>query len=233
MHFWHFLSNIVCDRAGSETLFYKYPSSSSKRANSTGNCTEKFLPCPPPFCQPNTELNHPCFARWVSWQLQEMKINCVKSSTSTVGCVFPLLVLFPPWACTAGRAVGSQLGFGFLLTVFFAWSISVFSSCPLCSLPPESHFLPASEMCFSSLFSTSTFSCSLTFVKPLPLCVVYCLFAKQLESCWTGKWFLLSYSHSLQCVTSLRQFHALDQGISNIVFVSGILLGKKISNSHR
>lgn len=200
MHFWHFLSNIVCDRAWSETLFYKYPSSSSKRANSTGNCTEKFLPCPPLFCQPNTELNQPCFARWVSWQLQEMKINCVKSSTSTVGCVFPLLVLFPPWACTAGRAVGSQLGFGFLLTVFFAWSISIFSSCPLCSLQPESHFLPASEMCFSSLFSTSTFTCSLTFVKPLPLCAVYCLFAKQLESCWTGKWFLLSYSHSLPCV---------------------------------
>lgn len=69
--------------------------------------------------------------------------------------------------------------------------------CVLCQVSPSRFLLPsvlpaawvlfppASAVCCSSLLSTYTFSCCLTFVKPLPLCVIYCLFAKQLESCWT------------------------------------------------
>ena len=49
LYFWHCLSNIVCDRAWSETLFYKYPSSFNKVKDKLHSwLCWKVLPCPLP-----------------------------------------------------------------------------------------------------------------------------------------------------------------------------------------
>lgn len=111
---------------------------------------------------------------------------------------------FPPWACRAGRAAGNQLAMALVLSLLCFLHL-VNPSCPLLAHYLLSSSLPAAWFLFPSWSQTMLFlivqhvclSFSLTFMKLLPLCVIYCLFAKQLESCWTVKWFLLSYSHSL------------------------------------